>query len=283
LYVSQNLDDEFVKRFNITFLELNLDNFVDGWPKEIGSRELLASYVVERFTNRNFILSDVDEIPSKAQLLLASEKMDLFHFSTPTTYRRANWFLQDSHKNWSRGVLGNTLKLEGKNGARMSKLPVVTMHKDNGVHLSYLDVGGNEALIKMQRVLDHGSDFSLVSSYKILELSRKYQIDHLGRARNKGFGLLKIFKAEELPPILRELFKRNPELFDFEVRGTKLSRICVSIFISTLVNQNLKKPKKDFLKFTKFDYGMIIIKNLNKFVIECCYVLGKSIFRFISH
>jgi hypothetical protein len=93
-------------RTKITVVEIPLDNFSESWGREIGSREFLAEYVKFNFPGAKFILSDLDEIPSTSQIDSLNENSGIFHFTTPTYYRRVNWKLKDKHSTWSRGVCG---------------------------------------------------------------------------------------------------------------------------------------------------------------------------------
>lgn len=237
LYISENLSENIKNKYNIIFLELDISHFPNGWGKEIASRERLADYVYESFPDSYFILSDVDEIPSIKQLESLQTKKGIFHFRTPTYYRRANWALKDSHRNWSRGVMGKTSQLPKINGGRMMNLPIIDIPNDNGVHLSYLESRKSSALNKMSRVLDHKLDFSNVMKSSIMSLADRAQVDHLGRARNEGFGVLEIVEFVNLPPILKALHTKNPDVFDFKINEEYPKRLLSSIFLSTLVNQ----------------------------------------------
>lgn len=271
-----------MKRFNITFVELDLSTFKDGWAKEIASREILSNFIKQEYRDDLFILSDADEIPSLRQLEVLLSRKGLCHFCTPTSYRRANWMLKDSHKNWARGVMGLTAQMPEENGGRFTKLPILDLGIDNGVHLSYLDTTTAATLHKLPRVLDHGFDWSLLANPEMLQMADKYQIDHLGRARNKGFGVLKVLQRENLPPILKDLYEYNPRLFEFNVAKVFPKRLIASILLSTYVNQakHLKNIKQhDWIEPKP---NSIKRKIFFPFLIEFFQVSFKALYRFLK-
>lgn len=282
LYISDHMSKNFIEQFNVTFLNLDISSFSNGWGKEIASREILAEYLRQNFQSDFVILSDVDEIPSLEQLEFLHLNPGTYHFRSTTSYRRANWMLKDSHSHWNRGVVGVGSKLPSENGGRMLKLPIIDLPKHNGVHLSYLEFEKDTTLNKLPRVLNHGVAFPQEIISYLLPLSMRYQIDHLGRAREEGFGVFDILQFQSLPPILRHLYKKNTLLFDFEVKKNFLSRIFVSILLSAIVNnpkhlQFLQSKNKD----TRFGF-LFCFKVIPLFILELCQVGIRAIARIIK-
>lgn len=189
-----DLDEK--RKNKIEIIEIDLSHFNDAWEREIGSREFAMRFLRKTHARDFFILSDIDEIPSVKQVVNALNIPDLYHFRTPTFYRKINWALKDSHRHWSRGVIGEVDRAIYPNGARFTKsLPVIAEHP--GAHLSYLGFDS----IKLEKKLSSFAHTELLSasrdSKNIIQLSNEYGLDHLGRFMTKGFGLLEITKIED--------------------------------------------------------------------------------------
>jgi hypothetical protein len=178
----------------VTLVEIPLDNFDDSWQREIGSREFLAEYAKLNFPGTKFVLSDLDEIPSISQLDLLKENSGIFHFTTPTYYRRANWRLKDKHATWARGVCGEIQLLQAENGGRFSSYPLIG--GEPGVHLSYLGMSDIELRDKITSFAHTELLVNRFAADGIIDFCDNFRINHLGQSRAKGFGLFEISKPE---------------------------------------------------------------------------------------
>lgn len=193
-------------RTKITVVEIPLDNFSDSWGREIGSREFLAEYVKFNFPGAKFILSDLDEIPSTSQIDSLNKNSGIFHFTTPTYYRRVNWKLKDKHSTWSRGVCGEIELLKAENGGRFSSYPLVD--GEPGVHLSYLGMSDLKLRQKLTSFAHTELAENRFAAAGIIDFCDYFRINHLGQSRMKGFGLFEISeaKAEDLKELIRVKF-----------------------------------------------------------------------------
>ena len=233
----------------IKILKVNLENFSDSWDREIASREKLVEYLKEHFAQDKFIISDLDEIPSLGQLEELKNSDGIFHFLTPTFYRKLNWALTDAHKRWSRGVLGSVKYLNFENAGRFNK-NLELLVGPPGAHLSYL--GFNEE--KLSKKLDSFAHVELqnvsVEAQLIMKISDKYKLDHLGRFRSQGFGLLQTINFHE-NLVVESASKIFPQLIDTDrSKPFLLIRLYMSAKLSAYYRKNLKV--KTTLNETRF-------------------------------
>lgn len=236
LYFNQWLMMNEALQGRVIVLNLDLSNFKDSWEREIATRELLLEYVLETFPSSHFILSDLDEIPSRKQIEIACSTRKTFHFLTPTVYLNANWHLRDSHLNWSRGVIGHTSRHPGENGGRFKKLPI--LNDSPGIHLSWI-VNSEETFLNKINSTAHTElskiDFSTIN---LFDFASRFGIDPLGRFNEKGFGILKIKKLGELSSIQNSLFLSNSEMFQFELKERGTFKRTLASLICTLLWKN---------------------------------------------
>lgn len=190
----------------ISIVEIPLEKFSDSWEREIGSREFLAAYVKRKFPGAQFILSDLDEIPSTSQVKSLNGVTGIFHFTTPTFYRRVNWKLKDKHSTWSRGVCGSIELLQEENGGRFSSYPIIG--GDPGVHLSYLGMSDTHLREKISSFAHTELSANRFAAAGIIEFCDYFKINHLGKSRVKGFGLFDIAESntEDIKEHIRLVF-----------------------------------------------------------------------------
>lgn len=244
-------------RSRVKIVEVDLSKFSDSWSREIATREAIVDYAVKNFPNSTYILSDLDEFPSLSQVERAHHLGATFHFLTPTVYLFANWHLRDTHRNWNKGIISSTKVLPGPNGGRFGKFQTIS---DNcGLHLSWL----SEDKVSQRRKVDSGAHEELriasIPIQEIIEFSRKYGVDHLGRFGSKSMGILEIRSEADLMEIQRFIFKRNPDLFRFEIEVSALFCRLIASLICTAI---WHRPKFRFFIIEQLLRGNKSIKNL---------------------
>lgn len=218
---------------NVIVLELDLSSHSGAMEKDIATREYLQKYVYENFSNSHFILSDIDEIPSLAQLEEALGGKSNFHFLTPTSYLYANWEHRDSHKNWSRGIIGHTSLEVGPNGGRFTNWP--TLKKNPGSHLSWMISISGELSTKISSTAHKELAELNVLSEKLVTFASKYGIDHLGRFYEQGFGILTIRGESSLTEVQSFVLLKRPDFFRFSLEKNKIiARFLASCICTTI-------------------------------------------------
>ena len=192
LYFTKWLSEQnSVVKEKVRVIEVPLVTSSTSWEREIYTREFLFRYIKENFSKSKFILSDLDEIPSRSQIKRLKEKNGIYHFHTPTYYRKINWQLRDQHIGWSRGVMGQIALNTYPNAGRFSK-EIVNVGGDPGAHFSWLGVT-DESLWEKSRAAAHAElNRNFWSSKELLDFCNLNRVDHLGRGRNKGCGVFKV-------------------------------------------------------------------------------------------
>ena len=249
LYFSEWLEtcETWVKeKVEIVSIPLSLDD--TSWGREISTRELLAKFLIEKYPNDYFILSDLDEIPSSEQIIELKKTSGIYHFKTPTSYRKSNWQLMDVHLEWKLGVMGQVRHLSKlSNGGRFEKLEL--LDSTPGAHLSYFGVDSVLISEKYSALAHTELDNTFWRSLDLLEFCDRFRIDHLGRSRNPGFGVFRIVAKGE-NAVIDSISKRFPAHYDMPKKIPNiLLRVYASIYITSYVRDSyLSRIKRKVIK-----------------------------------
>ncbi|MEY4433248.1 MAG: hypothetical protein RLZZ44_1382 [Bacteroidota bacterium] len=223
----------------IKILHVNLENYADSWDREIATREKLVEYLKRNHPQEKFIISDLDEIPSLGQLEELKNADGIFHFLTPTFYRKLNWELTDAHKRWSRGVLGSVKYLNFVNAGRFDKNLKLLVGLP-GAHLSYLGFDDEKLAKKLNSFAHVELQNVSVEAQQVMTISDKYKLDHLGRFRSQGFGLLNIIDCHE-NSVVESAAKTFPQFIDKDKsKPFLLKRLYMSAKLTAYYQKNLK-------------------------------------------
>jgi hypothetical protein len=210
----------------------------DAWQRESSAREALLDFLISNYPDAGYIISDLDEIPSKSQVTEMREIHGDYHFWTPTFYRKANWSTSDWNWHWNKAVFTTRNEKEWPNAGRHVKLPQLKS-RDAGCHFSYLGFDANQMENKLKSFSHIELDFAEISNQAFLDYCDKFLIDHLGRIESDSFGLLSQLEYSELPTIAKELYSFKPEFFDFRRRSESiLFRLVASAMVSIVVRKN---------------------------------------------
>ena len=192
LYFTKWLSEQKTEvKEKIKVIEVPLLSSSTSWEREIYTREFLFRFIKANFPDSKFILSDVDEIPSREQVEKLKKVDGIFHFHTPTFYRKINWQLRDEHVNWSRGVMGQVALNVFPNAGRFSKeIPKLTGAP--GAHFSWLGIDEESLWIKSRAAAHTELNEDFWSSKALLNYCDLNRVDHLGRGRNRGCGIFKV-------------------------------------------------------------------------------------------
>ena len=232
---------------NLTFIKLDQTNlnesdFSARWPVEMESRRQLLSFISKNFSGDSVICSDADEFPSHDQIenayrLLKEKDGYIGCFELQTSYRFANWNLKDKfHKKWRLVSFFNATSINDKriqnNAGRYSNFPVID--GEVGMHLSYLGFSSSDMTNKFKS-FSHAEFDNDLPIDKIIKLSNVYAVDHLGRFRNRYFGLLSVDQIADLNSTQIFLLEKNPDLFNFEYARNIFLRLYASLAITKMI------------------------------------------------
>lgn len=213
-------------------LDLIRDSQIDRWPLERFARVSLRKEISNLNPKDVVILSDVDEIPTIAQIKKGSQSKELLSLLTPLYYRRANW-ASISGQNWQTVKIGPAHFFEDLNSIRYMKLRCLKRNK--GAHLSYLAKSHEDISRKANQSAHKEFDIDSNSTQFVISLADQYRIEHLGRFYRKGFGLLKVYARKDLGEVQKNFLERYPDFFEFSTsRHSKINRIKASYFLWTV-------------------------------------------------
>lgn len=238
------IDTDFIsKEITIEVLKLSTETFTSSdyekrWPVEYHSRRQLLDHVSNKYPGATILHTDADEFPSRSQIkkILYLKKPKCGTVRLNTHYRRANWTsLGVNNECDAVSFFDSQIWLSGEfyknHGRYIEADPILG---ELGSHFSYLGMDASGVNSKMSSFshleFDRGENL-----YEFLiPLSDKYVVDHLGRAREMTFGLLKVDDLAELNDVQTAALEFNPEWFEFRRPPSNLiSRIAASIFITT--------------------------------------------------
>lgn len=237
LYFQKWLEENPQFRARVSVVELDHRGNTP-WEREIDSREQLARNAIKLFPGHGYIFSDLDEIPSRAQVECMRGVTGDYHFPTPTSYRKANWLTQDWNARWNRAVYTSRSDFNLPNAGRLHKLPTINC-PELGAHLSYLGFNSIQMKRKLESSPHQEFDLKELSNKTFLDFCDFYQIDHLGRVSSEKFGLLRSIPKNKLTELQSELLCHFPQWFDFSPpRAVFWTRLRASALITLITTKN---------------------------------------------
>lgn len=197
------------------------------WPLERFARNSLSQVIQEMDPGNCVILSDVDEIPSKDQIIKAANLPILTRVSTPEYYGKANWKKRGADP-WLTVKIGPSQYFTDLNQVRYSVVPIT--HGVEGAHFSDMYTEVQE--IKRKAKSSAHSEFDLPDEtlQAISIYANQYKVDHRGRFFRKGMGLVNV--TQVLNEQQKLLASFAPELLDNTFTPSYFRRVCASYNLS---------------------------------------------------
>lgn len=229
-----NIHPELQEKVKI--VEINLDNFEENWDREIASRESVQKYLEENFKNRRAILSDLDEIPTKQQILDFVKVRTNVHFSMKTYYRKGNFALTDSsHQSWNHGVMIYDHSTLPANGGRYENLPLLISNEVGG-HFSYLGMSQDQVRLKLKSFAHSEFKTTHLDLSNFINFCDEFGVDHLGRFQDEGMGIFEVVREDSFSSLLQEMYDYNPLWFHLPIKPPPfVLRLCASATVSHAV------------------------------------------------
>jgi len=221
----------------VKIVEIKLDHFKVNWDREIGSREFLQNYLKENFENSRAILSDLDEIPAKQQILDFLSVRTNVHFRMNTYFRRANFALRDSgHRLWNHGVMIYDHSSLPENGGRYTKLPVLNSYEVGG-HFSYLGMSQDQVSLKLKSFAHSELETTHLNLSNFIDFCDEFGVDHLGRFQDQGMGVFEVKRKETFPKLLQDMYSFKPSWFHL---AEETPHFLMRLFASATVSHAIK-------------------------------------------
>ena len=219
---------------------------VQRWAIETYARDSFLEQVAELHPNDVILFSDLDEIPSVDQVaMLSSPGFDLRIVSIPTQVclRMANWveYQPDEWQGkWGNGLIGKFWTPRIRRG----QYPLAPGQP--GVHLSYVGMDAPDVRQKY-RAFSHGElDRDDTASVELLRFADFFHISHLGRAFDRGAGLLTVVQQDDFCDVQAKAFELHPEWFGLmPVHQSKVRRLVASWLLFRKMKGTLREPLED--------------------------------------
>lgn len=240
LHLTENLDlfKEFADRMTVIVYG-GSDRHV-GWKREVIARDSLRQAVSDLDPQTVVYFSDLDEFPSAAQVE-AIRHIDRPH-SVPldTFYRRANWRLEaESPILVAKATPVATLP-DDFTRFRWPDVEYPWLEGERGGHFSYLGFGADRLAAKVAAFSHSEYLFAMEESHRLLGVADRLALDHFGRSRLPGAGLLTVLQRHEWSELHQWLHGRRPDWFDSRtMRSTTWRRINAAVIDDAMIGQDL--------------------------------------------
>lgn len=217
LHLSENnhLFGEFLDRMTIITYGGSRDRL--EWKREEVARDSLRQAVAGLDPCTVVYFSDLDEFPSIPQIH-AMKRIDRPHtVPLDTYYRRANWRLEaESPILVARATPVAALphdftKFRWPTEDPPPELPLVD--GERGGHFSYLGFGPDRLAAKLSAFSHSEFVFAKEESERLLAVADSLVLDHFGRSRLPGAGLLTVLPEERWTDLHRWIHERRPDWF----------------------------------------------------------------------
>ncbi len=195
-----------------------------GWKREEIARESLRKAVEGLAPETVVYFSDLDELPSEEQLHAMREVDRPLAVPVDTFYRRANWRLEaESPILVAKATPVSTLpgdftKFRWPDG-EYAELP-----GERGGHFSYLGFGPERLAAKVAAFSHSEYLFAMEEAHRLLRVADELALDHFGRSRLPGAGLLTVLPPGQWSELHRWLHARRPDWFDARRPGSAVWR-----------------------------------------------------------
>jgi hypothetical protein len=227
------IEPERIIRVKYEFPQEMLKNRAEtgnNWPLEMYARNSLIQTIETLKADDFVLLSDVDEIPSVAQIAEGVQTEELKSLQTPLLYGKLNWYSPDGFK-WNTVKIGHA-KYFCQQDLNLLKHKRVRIIRDfPGGHYSDQFITTDDLIKKAQNSAH--SEFQLDNNLheRMLRFSEKYRINHFGRFSRKGLGIIRVRQIQDLNEFQVGILDYAPEHFDFTPCEKSLPLRMVASFI----------------------------------------------------
>jgi beta-1,4-mannosyl-glycoprotein beta-1,4-N-acetylglucosaminyltransferase len=233
----QSLVKSQITIWNPDLREIKANEYKERWPVELETRKQFIEQLSKAYPHDRIIFADVDEIPSREQVLAIRGLIHEKDFSTyginmSQYYKYVNWRVGDAAEKMN--AAKTFIASSPPEPTLLRALNAFNDVSGEGAHLSYLGMNAKDVSKKFD-------DFSHseLSGQEHMELfiswvQNKYGIDHIGRYFFEGNGLLRVLNASEIPGPSRFFMEMRPELYNNRSLPTHTKRLIASALITLM-------------------------------------------------
>lgn len=243
------LGSNFKKIDFVTLPKYNSENF---WENERNSRAFIFRYARLNYPQTAIIFSDVDEIPSKQQVLsIPLIKPGIYSIPMKMTYFYVNTRTSGDQDVWTRAKIlspGFINEYHGDGTKIREEIYPNLPNLELGCHFSYFNFSIKNLQTKYKSFSHNEFDFAGSSDSKLIFLSNKYSVSHLGDFYKKGRGILNVEKDIDLNHLQKFVIANEPNVFiDFKKVPMKIMRLYYSFLLTERMNS--KEISEFIIKF----------------------------------
>ncbi|MBL0749130.1 hypothetical protein [Nocardioides baculatus] len=212
LHVTQNLDRfaQYADRMEIVIYAPGRDD--SAWDRERLARTTLLQRLQQLEEDSVVLLGDVDEFPSSSQAQALQTVDGPVVVPLDTFYRRANWRLElDTPFLKTKAMPVRDLPGDLHALRLDEELPEVT--GERGAHLSFMGFDAAALAAKLLAFSHTEYQFAASAAERVLGVSDDMALDHFGRSRARGGGVLTYVAPPDESELHGWLRSRRPEWF----------------------------------------------------------------------
>lgn len=228
-------------RADVVHVTYELDPEADRWSNERSAKLQVLDAALKYLGSRpgSVMFFDVDEIPSCEQVEAASRISGPVSVPMNSYYRRGNWFVRYSRHLPTPIAVPSGASTEAlPNGGMHQRLPAI-LPGEAADHFSYLGVSPGGLAVKYSSFSHDELDFAEASDPRLIGLADWMAVDHLGRTREEGLGLL-----DFVPP--KQMTYRQLQLGDWREdwlahsppEGRLMERLAAAVLVDRVVNHH---------------------------------------------
>lgn len=217
-----------------------------AWDREEASRDSLRQALrAERERSSTVLVGDLDEFPSEEQLDQLGGLAAPMSIPVDTYYRRANWRLDAESPLFVTKASPIGMLPDRLTQFRWPELPYEVLGGERGAHLSFMGFTPHQLAKKLAAFSHSEYLFAAAEAERLIKVSDALALDHFGRSRLRGAGLLTVMPQSEWTGIHRWLRERRPEWFATPSRTSDLwRRINAAVIDDAMRAQDLDMLKK---------------------------------------
>lgn len=198
---------------DIVLLEPSQELIETGSNKDIQDsvRWEFLEQVIARYPNSRFLFQDVDEFPSREQIKAArtlNSRQPVVSIPMQIFYRKLNWKVARKGDTWrcAKLILNKPAKCNIRSLYSKEELP-----GEIGAHFSFLDTTSTKLEAKLRHYADQNANTPAILASRYLSFCDDFGLDHLGRANDRGFGLLNYIEPSSFTSTMRFAAAFSPQ------------------------------------------------------------------------
>ena len=223
LHVTESLDRfaDFADRIDVVVYEPSPAD--TAWDRERLARATLLARLKELPDDTVILHGDLDEFPSRPQLVALQQLSSPVVVPMETFYRRANWRLEsDTPLFRTKALPARDLPSDlhahrmDDHGSELVGTP--------GAHLSFMGFGAADLAAKLLAFSHTEYQFAAAAAERVVVVSDALALDHFGRSRSRGGGVLTYISPSDETELHGWLRVRRPEWFGDRPRAARMWR-----------------------------------------------------------